>query len=112
MISAWTRETSAPASRKSVSLRRPIEKTGLSIGTMRRPSASVTTRRGFIPDKAAAVVMMVETRWYSDRRHENSQLPFRHSSGVVPRTRVEGRRRDGRDQRPVLDRDDRRVGLR
>src|SRR4051812_27752657 len=45
-ISAWTREMSAPASRRSVSLRRPIVNSGLSIGTMRRPSASVTTRRG------------------------------------------------------------------
>src|SRR5262245_61739020 len=45
-ISAWTREMSAPGSRGSVSLRRPIMNSGLSIGTMRRPSASVTTRRG------------------------------------------------------------------
>src|SRR5262249_44747982 len=45
-ISACTREMSAPGRRRSVSLRRPIVKSGLSIGTMRRPSASVTTSRG------------------------------------------------------------------
>src|SRR3954454_2682544 len=37
---------SAPGSRRSVSLRRPIVNSGLSIVTMRRPSASVTTSRG------------------------------------------------------------------
>src|SRR4051795_7584207 len=37
---------SAPASRRSVSVRRPIVNTGLSIGTIRRTSGSVITRRG------------------------------------------------------------------
>ena len=46
-ISACSREMSAPGRRRSVSLRRPIENTALSIGTMRRPSASVTIRRGW-----------------------------------------------------------------
>src|SRR5262245_41510266 len=45
-ISACTREMSAPGRRRSVSLRRPIVKSGLSMGTMRRPSASVTTSLG------------------------------------------------------------------
>src|SRR5215472_10619951 len=45
-ISACTREISAPGRRRSVSLRRPMVKSGLSIGTMRWPSASVTTSRG------------------------------------------------------------------
>src|SRR3989442_12620388 len=55
-ISAWTREMSAPGSRRSVSLRRPMVKSGLSIGTMRRPSASVTTSRG------AAISVIREAR--------------------------------------------------
>src|SRR6185436_6945937 len=46
LISACTRELSAPGRRRSVSLRRPMVKSGLSMLTMRRPSASVTTRRG------------------------------------------------------------------
>src|SRR4029079_13340567 len=46
LISAWTREMSAPGSRRSVSLRRPMVNKALSMFTMRRPSASVTTRRG------------------------------------------------------------------
>src|SRR5207249_4446099 len=37
---------SAPVRRRSVSLRRPIVNSGLSIGTIRRPSASVTISRG------------------------------------------------------------------
>src|SRR4051812_39819635 len=37
---------SAPGSRRSVSVRRPIVNTGLSRVTIRRPSVSVTTRRG------------------------------------------------------------------
>src|SRR5262249_2871686 len=49
MISACTREMSAPGRRRSVSLLRPIVKSGLSMATMRRPSASVTTRRGAGP---------------------------------------------------------------
>ena len=49
-ISAWSRDTSAPARRRSLSLRRPIENTGLSIGTIRRPSVSVIINRGwFVP---------------------------------------------------------------
>jgi len=46
VISAWTREMSAPGSRRSVSLRRPIVNSARSMLTMRRPSASVITRRG------------------------------------------------------------------
>src|SRR5215813_6530021 len=109
MISACTRDTSAPARRRSVSLRRPIENTGLSIATMRRPSASVTMRRGFIPGKAEALLMMLKTRWYSDLRHENSQLPSRGSSGVgVDDAGVGFRGGDRCHQRAVLDGDDRR----
>src|SRR5438552_12411855 len=37
---------SAPGRRRSVSLRRPIVNSGLSMLTMRRPRASVTTSRG------------------------------------------------------------------
>src|SRR6185436_3632683 len=44
-ISAWSRETSLPASRRSLVSRRPIPNASLTIGTMRRPSASVTSRR-------------------------------------------------------------------
>jgi tRNA pseudouridine38-40 synthase len=46
LISAWTREMSAPGRRRSVSLRRPMVNSGLSMLTMRRPSASVITSRG------------------------------------------------------------------
>src|SRR5262249_31916200 len=46
LISAWTREMSAPGRRRSVSLRRPIVNSGLSVLTMRRPSASVMTSLG------------------------------------------------------------------
>src|SRR3954469_16695710 len=45
-ISAWTREMSAPDRRRSVSLRRPIVNSGLSMLTIRRPSESVITSRG------------------------------------------------------------------
>src|SRR5262245_39351017 len=45
MISAWSRETSLPASRRSLVSRRPIPNASFAIGTIRRPSASVTSRR-------------------------------------------------------------------
>src|SRR5947208_9688779 len=56
---------SAPASRRSVSVRRPIVNSALSIGTIRRPSASVTTRRGDPP-------LAIGTRDYNGtiRSHE------------------------------------------
>src|SRR6187397_1640851 len=44
-ISAWSRETSLPASRRSLVSRRPMPNASLAIGTIRRPSASVTSRR-------------------------------------------------------------------
>ena len=45
-ISACLRETPALGTRTSASLRRPSVMSGLSIGMRRRPSVSVTTRRG------------------------------------------------------------------
>src|SRR6478672_11399417 len=44
-ISAWSRETSLPANRRSFVSRRPIPKSAFEIGTIRRPRASVTSRR-------------------------------------------------------------------
>ena len=44
-ISAWSRDTSDPARRRSFVSRRPMENRPLSSGTMRRPRASVTSRR-------------------------------------------------------------------
>src|SRR5438309_11527399 len=64
---------SAPVSRRSVSLRRPIVNIGLSIGTIRRPSASVTTRRG---DPA----MLTGTPDYNGR--------IRTHEGLMTRARV------------------------
>src|SRR5262245_66621098 len=81
-ISAWTREMSAPGNRRSGSLRRPMVNSGLSIGTMRRPSASVTTRRGaggistiqgsahyiFVRDARASIQAHHRVRRYSLQR--------------------------------------------
>src|SRR3954447_418252 len=44
-ISAWSRETSLPARRRSFVSRRPISNRPLEMGTIRRPRASVTSRR-------------------------------------------------------------------
>src|SRR6267378_4405096 len=45
MISAWSRETSLLTTRRSLSVRRPIAKTGFSTRTTRRPRVSVTSSR-------------------------------------------------------------------
>src|SRR3954452_18383097 len=44
-ISAWSRDTSLPARRRSFVSRRPISNRPLEMGTIRRPRASVTSRR-------------------------------------------------------------------
>src|SRR5882672_7001117 len=76
VISAWTREMSAPGSRRSVSLRRPIMNNGLSIGTIRRPRASVTTRRG------AGISAMREARaLYICRREKHETAEDRPFTG-------------------------------
>src|SRR3954469_17217833 len=77
LISAWTREMSAPGRRRSVSLRRPMVKSGLSMATVRGPSASMTCSRGPGDESFMA------TELYDQRKRRRARIEWR-----VPRFKL------------------------
>ena len=125
LISAWTREMSAPDRRRSVSLRRPIVKSGLSIGhdppaervghdQTRGASGSAMEERDYSPVDAERGGIMKLRSGAFDMKRRTSFCRHRPAAGLArgaPRraqTAPAQPRSPAADQRAVLDRHVRR----